>query len=110
MSTSSVPVTVDADSLADAGTFLRSVASTIGDAMRRMDSQIDGMAVFWRGDAAQSYSAGWSEVSAGAVTLLSSLEGFGDLLGIQSDEFDSVDETLSADLTDSGPVTSSLNL
>ena len=46
----------------------------------------------------------------GAVTLLSSLEAMAGLLGVQGEEFASLDETLGADLADSGPRPSSLNI
>ncbi|MFI2334038.1 WXG100 family type VII secretion target [Nocardia rhamnosiphila] len=103
------PITADATAIADAGTFLRQIATTIGDGFRRIDAEIDGM-TYWGGDAAQAFTAGWHEASAGAVTLLSSLESMAELLGVQSEEFASVDETLAADLADTEPRTSSLNI
>lgn len=44
------------------------------------------------------------------MTLLSSLEAMAGLLGVQGEEFASLDETLGADLADSGPRPSSLNI
>ncbi|MGW6336099.1 MULTISPECIES: WXG100 family type VII secretion target [Nocardia] len=95
--------------LMDASTFLRQIANTVGGGFRQLDHEIDGLAAYWGGPAAASFSAGWQEASAGAVTLLSSLEAMADLLGVQSAEFASVDEDLSADLSDS-PAPSSLNI
>ncbi|WP_327151325.1 WXG100 family type VII secretion target [Nocardia sp. NBC_01329] len=103
------PITADATAMADAATFLRQIASTIGDGFRRMDAEIDGM-TYWGGPAAQAFTTGWQEASAGAVTLLSSLESMADLLGVQSSEFASVDENLATDLADTGPRPSSLNI
>lgn len=108
MSTSDA-VTVDAHSIADTAAFLRQIATTVGDAMRRMDAEIDGM-TYWSGPAAAAFAAGWQEASTGAVTLLSSLEGMADLLGVHSAEFASVDENLAADLADAGPRPNSLNI
>ena len=101
------PITADAAAMADAATFLRQIATTVGDGFRRIDAEIDGM-TYWGGPAAQAFTAGWQEASEGAVTLLSSLESMADLLGVQGEEFASVDETLAADLADSEP--SSLNI
>ncbi|WP_040838702.1 WXG100 family type VII secretion target [Nocardia brevicatena] len=109
MTTTPDPITVDATTLTDAGAFLRQIATAVGDGFRRMDAEIDGMA-YWGGPAAAAFQSGWREASAGAVMLLSSLESMADLLGVQGDEFASVDETLAADLADTGPRPSSLNL
>ena len=95
--------------LLDAGAFLRQIAHTVGSGFRQLDNEIDGMAAYWGGPAAASFTAGWQEASVGAVTLLSSLEGMAALLGVQSAEFASVDEDLSADLSDT-PAPSSLNI
>ncbi|WP_063125798.1 WXG100 family type VII secretion target [Nocardia fusca] len=103
------PVTADTAAMADAAGFLRQIATTVGDGFRRMDVEIDGMS-YWGGPAAQAFTAGWQEASEGAVTLLSSLESMASLLGVQGEEFASVDETLAADLADSEPRPSSLNI
>ncbi|WP_280420244.1 WXG100 family type VII secretion target [Nocardia carnea] len=103
------PITADAAAMADTATFLRQIATTVGDGFRRIDAEIDGMS-YWGGPAAQAFTAGWQEASEGAVTLLSSLEAMADLLGVQGEEFASVDETLAADLADTGPRPSSLNI
>lgn len=109
MTTTPGPITVDATALTDAGAFLRQIATAVGEGFRRMDAEIDGM-TYWRGPAAAAFQSGWREAGASAVMLLSSLEDMADLLGVQGDEFDSVDETLAADLADAGPRPSSLNL
>jgi WXG100 family type VII secretion target len=103
-------VTVSEMALMDAGAFLRQIATSVGGGFRQMDAEVDAMAAYWGGPAASSFGAGWQQASAGAVSLLSSLEGMAELLGVQSGEFASVDENLSADLTDTAPVCSSLNI
>ncbi|MFI5721106.1 WXG100 family type VII secretion target [Nocardia sp. NPDC051750] len=102
--------TVNTHSMADAGTFLRGVADTLGGGFIRMDAEIDGMASYWDGPAAAAFGAGWREASTGAVQLLSSLEGMAQLLGVQSAEFAEVDESLRDELAATEPRTSSLNL
>lgn len=47
--------------LMDAGAFLRQIASTVGGGFRQLDHEIDGMAAYWGGPAAASFSAGWQE-------------------------------------------------
>lgn len=103
------PITADSAAMADAAAFLRQIATTIGDGFRRIDAEIDGM-TYWGGPAAQAFTVGWQEASVGAVTLLSSLEAMAGLLGVQGEEFAAVDETLAADLADTGPRPSSLNI
>lgn len=96
--------------MADAGTFLSEVADTLGNGFIRMDAEIDGMAGYWSGPAAASFTDGWREASAGAVQLLSSLEGMAELLGVQSGEFAEVDESLRDELAANEPRPSSLNI
>lgn len=102
--------TVNTHAMADAGTFLNGVASTLGNGFIRMDAEIDGMAAYWSGPAAVSFTAGWREASTGAVQLLSSLEGMAELLGVQSGQFAEVDESLRDELAANEPRPSSLNI
>lgn len=104
------PTTVNTQSMADADTFLRGIADTVGNGFIRMDAEIDGMASYWSGPAATAFSEGWREASDGAVKLLSSLEGMAQLLGVQSAEFAEVDESLRDELAGTEPRTSSLNI
>ena len=96
--------------MADAGTFLGEIAGVLGNGFIRMDAEIDGMASYWSGPAAVSFTDGWREASAGAVQLLSSLEAMAELLGVQSGEFAEVDEALRDELAATEPRPSSLNI
>ncbi|MBF6349008.1 WXG100 family type VII secretion target [Nocardia flavorosea] len=104
------PIGVNSHSMADAGTFLHGIASTLGNGFIRMDAEIDAMTAYWDGPAATAFVAGWQEASAGAVQVLSSLEGMAELLGVQGSEFAEVDESLAGELADTEPQTSSLNI
>lgn len=58
------PITADAVAMADAATFLRQIATTVGDRFRHIDAEIDGM-TYWDGPAAQAFTAGRQEASEG---------------------------------------------
>lgn len=103
---------VNSASMTDAAGFLRQIASTVTDAVRRMDTDVQGLQATWGGPAAIKFGAGWDEVCRGAIDVLDSLGEMADLLGVNSDEFDGADDALAAalDNTPAPPATSSLRL
>lgn len=112
MTATGTPVSVEHGQMADAATTLRQIAQTLTDAVRRMDTDIQGLQATWGGPAAIKFGAGWDEVCRGAIDVLDSLGEMADLLGVNSDEFDSADDALAAALnsTPAPPATSSLRL
>lgn len=98
--------------VSDAAGALRQIAQTLTTAVRDLDGDISGLWASWGGPAAGAFAAGWDQARTGAVEVLGSLEEMADLLGVQSAEFDQVDEELAATFTavPSAPQPSSLRL
>ncbi|WP_084533508.1 WXG100 family type VII secretion target [Nocardia fusca] len=95
MSTTGEPITVDPGAMADAAQFFSSMATTLINAVKDVDSNMEHLLGTWRSTAATAYAGGWDEARTGALEVLEALGDMAELLGVNGLDFEGTDTDLS---------------
>lgn len=100
VSTTGEPITVDPGAMADAAQFFSSMATTLINAVKDVDNNMQYLQGSWRSRAATAYAGGWDEARTGALNVLESLGDMAELLGVNGLEFTGTDSDLSGAVAD----------
>lgn len=79
------------DHVSDAGRYIQAAADNLTQGMRSASAEVDALASTWRGVAASTYAAAWTEAATAAAHVFDALADMAELLGVTVDRAAAVD-------------------
>ncbi|WP_167472013.1 WXG100 family type VII secretion target [Nocardia arthritidis] len=99
------------ENASSASDFIIATAQSLADGFRSADGEVAGLMSTWRGQAADSYAAGWREVHRGATTVFDALRELAEAIGASAEALNAVDvQRAHAQASATAAGTSSLDL
>ncbi|GGL46705.1 WXG100 family type VII secretion target [Nocardia jinanensis] len=86
-------VTVVPEEVRAVGQFVADIARNLRSGLDSASTDVDALlADGWRGDAANEFSGGWTELRDGGVKILQALDGMAAELGVQAGSYQATDD------------------
>ncbi|MGA6205487.1 WXG100 family type VII secretion target [Nocardia testacea] len=86
-------VTVVPEQVRAVGQFVADIARNLRSGLDSAGTDVDALlADGWRGDAANEFSGGWTELRDGGIKILQALDGMAAELGVQAGSYETTDD------------------
>ncbi|MGO4616308.1 WXG100 family type VII secretion target [Nocardia sp. 2YAB30] len=82
------------DQVRDVGTYVYSLADTLGSALDAVAREVESLTTgSWTGAASTGFGTGWNEVDDGGRQIIAALTGLAEKLGVTADSYQQRDES-----------------
>jgi WXG100 family type VII secretion target len=89
-------ITVVPEEVRAVGRFIADIARNLRSGLDSAGTDVDALlADGWRGDAANEFAGGWTELQDGGIKILQALDGMAAELGVQAGSYETTDDTTS---------------